>query len=61
MATESDKELADRLDAEDRLKARGLEKKRCTHCNGLAPLKGCIPCGNKGYTWEPRYPTCRST
>lgn len=50
--TESDKELADRLDAEDRLKARGMQKKTCEHCKGTGPISGCIPCGGKGYHWE---------
>lgn len=30
----SDKELADQLDAEDRLRSRGYEKKTCEKCNG---------------------------
>jgi hypothetical protein len=59
------KELADELDAEDRLKARGYYKKDCNHCKGTGFLPGfesnssyhvapypCFACDGKGWRWE---------
>lgn len=60
----TDKELADHLDAQDRLMARGLVKKQCEQCkgNGIAETRllaetglsfvtECSTCGGKGYFW----------
>jgi uncharacterized paraquat-inducible protein A len=53
--SQSDKELADKLDAQDRLRARGYEKVACEKCDGLG-LEGfdiaCSRCGGKGYHWR---------
>ena len=48
------KELADELDARDRLRARGWHWKTCKTCRGLGELKGCGACGGKGGRWGPR-------
>ena len=51
----SDKELADELDARDRLRARGYERVPCEKCNSLG-LEGfdivCSRCEGKGYFWQ---------
>lgn len=52
---ETDKELSDRLDAQDRLRARGYQQKRCERCRG-GGMEGfdinCSRCEGKGYYWE---------
>lgn len=48
------KELADELDARDRLRQRGYDWKSCKHCHGIGrDARGapCFPCGGKGGTW----------
>lgn len=52
----SDKELADRLDAQDRLIARGYVRETCKSCNGIgsnprtdAP---CYSCEGRGFRWQ---------
>lgn len=54
-----DKELADQLDAEDRLRNRGYEKVTCPRCGGgyggvgqIQPDIICWKCEGKGYLWE---------
>jgi DnaJ-class molecular chaperone len=51
----SDKELADELDARDRLRARGYEQVKCPACQGLG-MEGfdiaCFRCEGKGYYWQ---------
>lgn len=61
-----EKELADKLDAQERLERRGYKRKRCPHCMGQGfvgkdqydqdrstPLmRLCHSCGGKGFTWE---------
>lgn len=52
----SDKELADELDARDRLIARGYERVKCPKCDGLGLRFGdvqCWQCEGKGYYWMP--------
>lgn len=58
----SDKELADKLDAEDRLRARGYRKVPCRICKGMGAVRRgaypeypCHHCDNKGYTWEGQF------
>jgi hypothetical protein len=57
MATKHrDVELADRLDAEDRLRKRGYEKRSCERCGGLGqiiPDIVCPHCSGEGYYWLP--------
>jgi DnaJ-class molecular chaperone len=50
-----DIELADRLDAEDRLRNRGYEKRTCERCNGFGQFGSiqCPRCEGKGYWWMP--------
>jgi len=57
----SDKELAEQLDADKRIRSHGYKKKTCPYCNGIgidqSPRRNyvgtrCYPCGGKGYTWE---------
>jgi DnaJ-class molecular chaperone len=50
-----DIELADRLDAEDRLRNRGYEKQTCERCNGFGQFGSiqCPRCEGKGYWWMP--------
>lgn len=59
----TDKELADHLDAQDRLRARGLERYTCETCKGTGankhqsiylPYVPCFHCRGRGYTWEPK-------
>jgi hypothetical protein len=51
----SDKELADELDAKDRLRNRGYEQVTCEKCGGLG-MEGfdiaCSCCEGKGYHWR---------
>jgi DnaJ-class molecular chaperone len=51
----SDKELADELDAQDRLRNRGYEQVACEKCGGLG-FEGfdiaCSKCEGKGYYWQ---------
>jgi DnaJ-class molecular chaperone len=51
----SDKELADELDAQDRLLARGYERETCEKCGGRG-LEGfdvaCSRCEGRGYYWR---------
>lgn len=62
----SDKDLADHLDAQDRLRSRGYKWKKCDHCKGIgfiivsrinqnefAATHRCVPCDGRGGTWEP--------
>lgn len=56
------KELADELDAQDRLMARGYAKVKCESCEGKGYCTHaqnqwinpwiCIECGGKGWTWK---------
>lgn len=50
----TDKELADELDAKDRLIARGYKRQTCAKCNGFGQFGSiqCWRCEGKGYTWE---------
>jgi hypothetical protein len=50
----TDKEIADQLDAEDRLINRGCKKKICDYCygSGWRLRYECWKCHGKGYTWE---------
>lgn len=55
----SDKELADRLDAEDRLRGRGYEKVRCCRCDGMGFtiesgmfMLECGACQGRGFYWQ---------
>jgi DnaJ-class molecular chaperone len=50
----SDKELADQLDAEDRLRGRGYEKQICPKCNGYGQFGSvvCWQCEGKGHIWK---------
>ncbi len=55
----TDKELADQLDAEDRLLKRGYRKISCIYCNGRGggqtkhdPYSRCFECEGKGYRWS---------
>lgn len=53
MSHKTDKELADEVDARERLKARGYEQKRCPVCSKDYRLRDfCSRCGGKGYVWE---------
>lgn len=51
----SDKELADELDARDRLTNRGYKQATCPKCNGYGACGSvqCWKCEGKGYYWEP--------
>lgn len=49
----STKELADELDAADRLRARGYVWVNCKHCHGNT-LISCPACQSKGGRWMPR-------
>lgn len=52
---ESDKELADRLDAWERLEARGYKREACENCGGIGqshPDIVCNRCEGKGYYWQ---------
>ena len=52
---ESDKELADRLDAWERLEVRGYKRETCEHCGGSGqrmPEINCWHCGGRGYYWQ---------
>lgn len=53
----NDKELADELDARDRLRKRGLFWKACSLCHGCR--ESCPVCRGKGGFWEPALPTVR--
>lgn len=56
----STKELADELDAQDRLKARGYIKEQCSVCKGTGYMiragvfssDECILCHGEGFTWQ---------
>lgn len=55
----SDKELADQLDAEDRLLNRGYKKRRCSACDGVGIIieagrvsPTCGSCDGRGVYWE---------
>lgn len=53
-----DKDLADQLDAEERLLSRGYTKARCKSCfgTGLRPkgryVTECWPCEGRGFYWR---------
>jgi DnaJ-class molecular chaperone len=50
----TDKELADQLDAQDRLIARGYTRKTCDSCRGVGQLPGigeCYSCEGRGFHW----------
>lgn len=51
---QSDKELADELDAQDRLIARGYKRETCPKCNGYGALGSvqCWQCEGRGYYWQ---------
>jgi DnaJ-class molecular chaperone len=54
------KEIADNLDAEDRLRKRGYTKERCRSCDGrgfyppdqMVVWSECMSCRGKGYRWQ---------
>lgn len=54
----SDKELADELDAQKRLREHGYTEKRCTSCDGTGVRvwgrgpQTCYTCNGKGWVWE---------
>lgn len=51
----TDKELADELDAQSRLKRKGYRQRPCVNLNCAKDrIRGmrCLTCGGKGYTWE---------
>lgn len=52
----TDKELADELDARDRLRNRGYEQVKCGMCNGFGwqghPEVNCPACEGRGYRWQ---------
>ncbi len=49
----SDKEVADELDARDRLKARGAVWMTCRACEGLSEIIGyCPSCQGNGGRWS---------
>lgn len=63
----SDKEKADELDAQDRLRARGYQWKTCHHCKGtgyfvqggknskgeeFAAALDCLTCKGRGGLWQ---------
>ncbi len=51
----TDRELADELDARDRLEARGYKRKLCDKCGGTGqsyPDIVCNKCEGKGCRWE---------
>lgn len=50
MSEKTDKELADELDARDRLRKRGYKWERCPTCNGLK--ENCFTCKGRGGIWE---------
>lgn len=55
MKSDSTKELADRLDAEERLRKRGYTKRRCDTCKGGTDFRlagRCYSCGGKGFRWS---------
>lgn len=55
----TDKELADELDARDRLFARGYKQEQCPDCKGegwIQPerrhnVDPCYSCGGRGWCW----------
>jgi DnaJ-class molecular chaperone len=62
----SDKELADALDARDRLINRGYVQKACDKCKGLGRIQlfnkdndfsytECFRCEGKGFWWKAPY------
>jgi hypothetical protein len=48
MKTKTAKELADELDAKDRLRERGYTWKTCKYCHGI----GCPGCDHGGGKWQ---------
>lgn len=53
----SDKEIADDLDAKDRLIARGYERVPCEKCHGLGYSldfsgRECLACQGVGFHWQ---------
>lgn len=55
------KELADKLDAEDRLIKRGYKKESCINCNGAGYIifedlgtspQPCYTCKTEGFIWQ---------
>jgi DnaJ-class molecular chaperone len=53
MKTESDKELADKVDARKRLEKHGYRRVTCEKCRGTGGIEHhCFSCGGKGYRWE---------
>lgn len=52
--SKTDKELADELDARDRLEARGYKRVTCTKCNGFGQFGSiqCWQCEGRGCNWE---------
>lgn len=53
---DSDKELADKLDAQDRLIARGYVRVTCKACDGLGISRRdglpCYQCDGRGFYWR---------
>jgi DnaJ-class molecular chaperone len=54
----TDKELADELDARKRLAGHGFKQCACAKCKGTGvnlerkDMSPCFYCGGNGYTWE---------
>lgn len=56
----NDKELADQLDAQGRLRNRGYKRVKCDKCQGVGSvlhpiwtiLVDCGACQGKGYHWQ---------
>lgn len=50
----TDKELADELDAQERLETRGYVRETCPKCNGYQQFGSvmCWQCEGKGYIWR---------
>lgn len=50
----TDKEIADELDAKDRLIARGYKQLKCEKCNGFGQFGSvvCWKCEGRGYYWQ---------
>lgn len=64
LAMKSDKELADEIEARERLVARGYTKIACKYCGGFGKVpnpshKGlffeCVSCDGRGYTWQAQF------
>jgi len=59
---ESDKDRADRLDAQDRLIARGYKREECRACKGIGTHpptdRPCLSCDGRGFHWQAPITKC---